>query len=117
MLVKECYAAMNGDYEDVIGRLMNDERIAKYLVKFINAPDYQSMIDAFEAKDYETAFRNVHSLKGMSMNLGFPKLRDVSSELCEAVRNGEPAVDVTEMIENVTAEYNDVCNAIRDFAD
>lgn len=117
MLVRECYAAMNGDYDDVIGRLMNDDRVAKYLGKFVGSSDYQSMMDALEVKDYETAFRNVHSLKGMSLNLGFPRLRDVSSELCEAIRNGEPTVDISAMVENVTTEYNAVCNTIKDFAD
>lgn len=34
MTVKECYAQMDGNYEDVLTRIGNDDRIGKYLGKF-----------------------------------------------------------------------------------
>jgi hypothetical protein len=34
MTLRECYDAMGADYDDVIGRLRTDERVARFLNKF-----------------------------------------------------------------------------------
>lgn len=112
MTVRECYAQMGADYEDVLERLMNDERIQKYLIKFKNANMFQDICDALAAQDYETAFRNVHSLKGMSLNLSLTKLGQSSHILCEALRGGKPTQDITPLLEAVRADYEQSITAI-----
>lgn len=113
MTVQECYAKMSGDYEGVKERLLKDERIEKYLRKFLDSGDYASMMEALEKKDYETAFRASHSLKGVSLNLGFTGLRNSSDKLCEALRGGEPKVDLQDMVLAVTEDYEQVKAAIQ----
>lgn len=112
MTVSECYQLMDGDYEGVIGRLMKDERILKYLLKFKDGTDFMTMLQALEEEDYETAFRMSHNLKGISLNLGFTGLQISSSELCEALRGGKPAIDITELLKSVKQEYDKVNAAI-----
>ena len=34
MTVKECYEAIGADYEEVLRRLANEERVARFLLKF-----------------------------------------------------------------------------------
>jgi HPt (histidine-containing phosphotransfer) domain-containing protein len=104
---------MNGDYEGVKGRLLTDERIQKYLIKFANATDYQQMVDAIEKDDYDLAFRMSHNLKGVSLNLGITQLQKTSEVLCEEYRNGKPKNDVTELLQAVTDAYQDTLAAIR----
>ena len=40
MTLKECYEAMGADYEAVMGRLRKEERILKYLTKFLEDPSF-----------------------------------------------------------------------------
>jgi HPt (histidine-containing phosphotransfer) domain-containing protein len=113
MTVQECYEAISGDYEGVKGRLLTDERIQKYLVKFSNATDYQQMVDAINQEDYELAFRMSHNLKGVSLNLGITQLQKTSEVLCEEFRNGKPQNDITGLLNAVTDEYNRTIDAIK----
>lgn len=112
MTAKECYEAMGENYEDVIGRLLTDARVEKYLIKFKDGNDMQKIVDSLEEEDYESAFRNVHNIKGLSMNLGFAKLRDSSAVLCEELRDGKPDGDISPLLETVKKDYDAVIAAI-----
>ena len=112
MTVKECYETMGENYEEVIGRLMVDDRVEKYLKKFRDANDYQKVVESLDAEDYETAFRNVHSIKGLSLNLSFGKLRDSSDKLCEALRGGKPEGDISGLLADMKKDYDVVVDAI-----
>lgn len=112
MTVKECYAHMNGDYEDAIGRLLSDERIVKYLNKFAAGEDYSALLSALEEKRYEDAFRYAHNLKGMSLNLGITALAQSGSAVCEALREGAPTVDIAPMLADLKRDYENTMTAI-----
>jgi HPt (histidine-containing phosphotransfer) domain-containing protein len=112
MTVKEGYEQFGGDYEGVTRRLMSDERILKFLLKFKDMPDYQQMMDALKQEDYELAFRLSHNLKGVGLNLGLTGLQKESHDLCEALRGGKPTVDISGMVAAVEEEYNKVIQAI-----
>ena len=117
MNMKECYDGFGGDYEGVLSRLMKEERIIKYTGKFVNGNDYQLIVDSLAAGDKETAFRNVHNLKGVSLNLGFTPLHQTSDVLCEALRPGNPPVadaEVERMLADVKAAYDKVVAALKE---
>ncbi len=97
---------MDADYENVLERLMNDRLVYKYNKKFVAASDYNSLVKALEDKDYELAFRMSHNLKGMSANLAYTGLWQVSSDLCEELRGGAPKIDVQPLMDKVTEKYN-----------
>jgi hypothetical protein len=59
------------------------------------------------------AFRASHSLKGLSLNLGFTGLQEASSLLCETLRGGDPHSDIKPLLEDVDVEYNKVVSAIK----
>lgn len=112
MTIQECYEAMGGDYKGVMARLLKEERVVRFLEKFKN----DSMIDPLEtslaSKNYEDAFRAAHNLKGVCQNLGIIKLADSSSELCETLRNGEPTVDITPLLEAVREDFSVTIQAL-----
>jgi HPt (histidine-containing phosphotransfer) domain-containing protein len=48
-------------------------------------------------KDFDTAFRAAHTLKGVCSTLGFQNLFTISSQLTEALRNRDE-IDINEAI-------------------
>ena len=64
----------------------------------------------------EDAFRAVHTLKGVAINLGFTKLYEVSSTLTEALRHKE--YDNTQaMLEDIKEEYKHTIDMINELDD
>lgn len=114
MTTRECYALMDADYNDTLSRLVSDSLIRRLLFKFAESKDLELLTNAINQKDYETAFRISHSLKGVSLNLGFTKLTDSSCALCEELRDGSPSDNTTNvLLETMTCDYQQVLSAIR----
>ena len=74
MELRLVYEQLQGDYDDVIGRLLTEDRVKKYLFKFMDSPTMSLLLEALEKEDFEVAFRESHNLKGISANLGLSKL-------------------------------------------
>ena len=112
MTLKECYAAMGGNYDEVIGRLRSEKLVQKFVLKFLNDGSYDLLCASMEAKDYGEAFRAAHTIKGVCQNLSFTVLGKSSSALSEALRGGyTPEADG--LAEQVKAEYRQTVEAIR----
>ncbi len=94
MTIQECFAALGGDYDDVIGRLRSERLVQKFVLKFPEDGSYALLLQAFEQGNAEEAFRAAHTIKGMCQNLGFTKLGNSASDLTEAIRGGDLAAGV-----------------------
>ena len=105
MTIKDFFNAVGGSYEEALGRLMDEKRILKYLKKFTQTADYENMLNAIAAEDWELAFRSSHNLKGMALNLSLGKLAVSSSALCETMRHGKPTEDISGLMKEVAADY------------
>ena len=114
MTLQECYAAMEGDYKGVLGRLGSERMVQKFALKFLNDPSYDNLVKAMAEENYEEAFRAAHTIKGVCQNLDFTKLFHSSSELSEALRNGFTP-EAPALVERVTADYRQTTDAIRAF--
>lgn len=113
MTLEEFYEAVGGDLAEVRARLAKDERILKYLNKFVDSTDYDELVTALGESRYEDAFRFVHNLKGVAANLGLRSLFEVSHVLCEELRGGAPQNDVTDMLNAVTEKNQEAKEAIK----
>ncbi len=112
MDIKKCYETFGGDYNDAVSRLMSAERVERFVRKFIELDDCGKMLAALEQDDYKTAFLKAHDLKGTSSNMGFTDLYRSSFELCEALRNGNPQVDITDMVKQVATDCGRIKQAV-----
>ena len=102
MNLNEFYEAVGGKYDEVLGRLAKEERILKYLNKYVDNPDYEDLVSALNAEDYEAAFRHSHNLKGVAANLGLGNLFEASHAICEELRPCvKPDKDISGMLEAV----------------
>lgn len=113
MTVKECYDKMGANYKEVIARLLTDARVEKYILKFADGNDYALIEEAIAEERWEDAFRNVHNLKGVALNLALTNVHKTSDVLCEALRGGKPSVDITPLLEDVRKAYDEAISAIK----
>lgn len=114
MTVKSCYEEMGGSYEEVLSRLLTDDRIKKFLFKFLNGDSFHQLCSAMEVKNYEEAFKAVHTLKGVSANMAFTSLTQACDKLTENLR-GRGADDETEgYFEEIKKSYELVKKTIEE---
>lgn len=112
MNLKECYGLMNGDYDGVMSRLVKEERVKKFVLKFLDDTSYQLLCTSLQEHQYDEAFRAVHTIKGICQNLGFTQLYHSSNELTEKLRN-QDYTNLDDFVEKVKRDYNEVVLAIR----
>ena len=112
MTLQECYAALEGDYKDVLGRLGSERFVQKFVLKFLNDTSFEVLCKAMEAGVQEEAFRAAHTIKGMCQNLSFTKLESSDSRMTEALRSGDMA-GAKELLPEVRADYERTVQAIR----
>lgn len=113
MTLQEFYSAIGGDYEGVLSRLLKEERIMKYVLKFLDDTSYGSLCSKIADGDYEEAFRASHTIKGVASNLGFKRLFDSSHALTEELRGGNAPANM-DNFERVKADYEETVAAIRE---
>ena len=76
------------DVQSTLRRFMGKEELyLKFLKKFPEDQNYQKLGESLEAGNYEEAFRNAHTLKGVAANLGLVPVQTVVSGLVEELRN------------------------------
>ena len=111
MTLQECYAGMNGSYEEARGRLMTDSVIERFLFRFLDDPTMANLRAAIAAGDMAVSFREAHTMKGVAANLAFTQLREAASQLTEQLRGQNAPADAA-LLAAVEQAYADVVNAI-----
>ena len=109
MTIQECYAALEGDYEEVLGRLYSEALVKKFV-----GQSFQLLESSLNAEDYDEAFRAAHTLKGVAQNLSFTKLYRSSHEITEALRTKDCAL-ATRLLPTVSRDYEQTVTAIQSF--
>ena len=117
MSIQEVYEKMGEDYSEVLERMAKEERVIKYVKKFSETTNFDALKKAVSDKDIEVIFREAHTIKGMSLNLGFSKLADATAELCDDVRNNIVKAPVEPFMEIVETEYQNVISCIQEMDD
>lgn len=112
MTIQECYAALGGDYEEVLGRLYSEALVKKFVGKFLADQSFSSLESTLKAENYEEAFRAAHTLKGVSQNLSFTKLYQSSHEITEALRTKNYDLAL-QLFSTVEADYLQTAGAIQ----
>lgn len=114
MTLQECYAALEGDYQGVLGRLTSERMVQKFVLKFLNDGSYDLLLRSMAEENWQEAFRAAHTIKGVCQNLSIDKLQASSSRLCESLRNGySPEADA--LAEEVRTDYGQTVAAIEAF--
>lgn len=115
MNLKELYDAIGGNYQETISRLPSEGMIQKFVLKYEKDPTYAELEKALAEKDWETAFRAAHTLKGVAQNLGFESLYKPVFSLTEQLRGAKPLQDEADW-KAVQSAQKTVVEGIQKFA-
>lgn len=98
---------INSEYIDVESALKrvggNKELYVKLLNQFLDAEHVNELDTALEAKDFEKAARDAHSIKGVCANLSLPELAESARELEQKIKNNE---DYSEYLSDLKEIYD-----------
>ncbi|MDD3253967.1 MAG: Hpt domain-containing protein [Lachnospiraceae bacterium] len=94
------------DYADGLKRFSNMEMLYhKHLKKFLTDTTYQQLVDAMQQQDYETAFRQAHTLKGVTGNLSLVGFYDKLIPFVEALRDEADLVQAKAILPELEEAY------------
>ena len=88
LTIREFYNRTGGDYQGVLSHLIDEERVARFLKMFLTDSSFESLEKALEQGNTEEAFRAVHTLKGVCLNMGFSGLYTECNRVTEDLRSG-----------------------------
>ena len=113
MTIREFYTLVGGSYDDMSERFPSDALILRFLTMLPQDGSMELLARSVDAADAKTAFRAVHTLKGVALNLGLTALAGVCSEMTEALRGSDtlPA-SAPALFEAVQREYDKVTGAL-----
>ena len=111
MTIKEFYAQIGEDDQDVVKRLGSEALIRRLILKFPQDETFAALQEALEQQNTETACRAAHTLKGVAVNLGFTRLYHAAAALTEVLREAKLAEAAPLLAETETA-YRKIINAI-----
>ena len=113
MTIEACYDRMGGDYEDVLHRLGNADRVRRFLLKIPQDESFALLSAAMDSRDAKEAFRAAHSMKGISANLGLTRLYQCSSDLSDVLRDGAWRENCLALFERMSEAYANTIACIR----
>ena len=112
-MLKVFYRKVGGDYRDEHYRLEDDETILLFLENFLREDSYRNFLMKYAAHEKKEAYRYIHTLKGVSLNLGFGDLFRISEEIANEFRSGFPELTVDQFVV-LERRYNTVIEGIRE---
>ncbi len=102
------------DVETTIKRFMGNEGLyLKFLMKFPDDKNYESIQEHVAEGNYEAAFNDAHTLKGVSANLGLNPIYEGASRLVELLRGKQPEEVDVEEVNRVKDELGEKCSFFR----
>lgn len=116
MTLEKLYEEIGGDYHSIMERLGKEERVKKYVLLFLRDGSYDAFLQAVEQRDIQNAFRAIHTLKGVCMNLSFESLCKISSEVTEYLRVEDIGRAIA-VLPDLDACYQKHLTQIRHYAD
>ena len=93
MTLREFYEVTGGDYGDVMGRFVTEERVLRFVRKFPADGSFAALKSSLADGNAQEAFRAAHTVKGVAQNLGFDRLFVTAEKVTNILRGGSLEVD------------------------
>lgn len=105
------------DVDTTIKRFMGNEALyMKFIMKYLDDKSFEGIAECMASEDYEEVFKHVHTLKGVTANLGLDPITAVASDMTELLRGKQPSeVDVAglqELYQKLQEENTRFCTIL-----
>ncbi len=114
MTLDKAYELFGGRYSVITQRLKSDEVIRVFLHDFLESEEFGALKRALVQGDDRKAFRAVHTLKGISLNMDMRNLARMCIALTENLRYTPINAQTSLLFAQVEKEYETVCGIIRE---
>lgn len=119
MTLEEFYSNVGADYNDVQARLVDEQKIKKYVKMFLMDDSYSNLIEAYsKGEDKKAIFSAAHTFKGVCLNLSFMNLLENAVPITNHFREGamqEPVAEdnLARHFEELQQKYAEVIEQIK----
>ena len=111
--IRAAYERIGADFDDAAGRFGSPALVERFAGMFVQDKSFDELEKALTAHDAKAAFRAVHTLKGVALNLGLGSLAHASSQMTEALRGQDSMPEsVQPLYVAVQKEHTAVCSAL-----
>lgn len=114
--MREAYEKVGADYTGACVRLMGEDMLSRFALKFLDDDSMDRLEAAMAAGDVKNAFMAVHTLKGVSQNLGFDNLYEPAAAVTEALRNADAVDGARDGVHALRQQYAATMAALREVA-
>ena len=111
--MREAYEKIGANYDDACARLMGEEMLARFALKFLDDESMDKLEAAMAAGDAEGAFMAAHTLKGV----GFDNLYEPAVVVTEALRGADAVDGAREGMHALQQQYAATLSALREAAE
>ena len=112
--MREAYEKIGANYSDACVRLMGEEMLSRFALKFLDDESMDQLEAALAAGDAKAAFMAVHTLKGVSQNLGFDNLYEPAFVVTEALRDADIVDGAHDGMHALRQQYAATMGALRE---
>ena len=109
--MREAYEKIGANYDDACARLMGEEMLARFALKFLDDESMDKLEAAMAAGDAEGAFMAAHTLKG------FDNLYEPAVVVTEALRGADAVDGAREGMHALQQQYAATMSALREAAE
>jgi HPt (histidine-containing phosphotransfer) domain-containing protein len=100
------------DVDSVISRLGGNEKLYHTIChKFLKDQNFRLFRDSIEERNTEAATIYIHTLKGVSANLGFLYLEQICRNILADLKNNDISV-IKQLVSELDYEYNKIVNVL-----
>ena len=115
--MREAYEKIGANYDDACTRLMGEEMLVRFALKFLDDESMDKLEAAMAAGDAKEAFMAAHTLKGVSQNLGFDNLYEPAVVVTEALRGADAVDGARAGMHALQQQYAATMSALREVAE
>lgn len=100
---------------EMVSRFAGNEMICTTLVKkFPKDPNFELYVKQVHSGDYDEAEKSVHTLKGVSSNLGLTKITEITQLILNDIRAGQYN-NLNELTEQLEKAYQEAVTIIEKY--
>ena len=111
--IRAAYECIGADFDDVASRFGSPALVERFAGMFVQDKSFDELEKALAAHDAKAAFRAVHTLKGVALNLSLSNLTAPAIVVTEALRPCTlEGVDIEPLMVPLRKAYNETIAAL-----